>query len=258
MPPTMQDFAVASTQVRYNRGSRMIYAYQSRPRDMGFYPGVLVLHDILGLTDTYRAWTRTLAARDFFAKAPDLYSRAETPKPDKLKALADQLKWFAALPDQRVLDDLERTWEVLERLHWVANQPLGILGFGMGAYYALLHAAANPQVKLVVAVNPRYVFEQEPPKKKTEVDLKPRKLDGVLANLKARVAVVLPTGDEYLTAENAQRFLDSLDRQSVTYTHVPFQGAGAGFWVAGSEQHSPAMAKELERLVLLLLEEHLR
>ena len=37
--PTLQDFDIASTMVRYNRNNRMMLAYLSRPRDFYHYPG---------------------------------------------------------------------------------------------------------------------------------------------------------------------------------------------------------------------------
>ncbi len=258
--PTMQDFTIASTVVRFNRNNRMIFAYQSRPRDMAQYPGVLVLHDVEGLTDADRHATRVLAAADYLATGVDLYSRAETPKADKIKDLADRSKFFAKVPDERVLDDLDRAWEVFARLHWVAGQKLGILGFGMGAYYALLFAGRCPGVLACAAVSPRFVLEQAPPKGKDATDLKPVKFEtpGTLVNARTDALVVLAGADPELPADKAAGLLDLCDRQSFTTQVVRYDAARPRFWDVQAEGHDAALADAMWQEVLGYFERKLR
>ncbi len=252
---TVTEFPVSSTTVRYNRGSRLIYAFQSKPRDWGHYPGVMVLHDVEGLTDAYREVTRKLAALDYVSKAPDLYSRAEVPKPKKHLETAEQrLEWFKKLEDRRIVDDLARSWEVFSRLHWVWHKPLAIMGFGLGAYYAILHAAMNPQVRSCVAVNPRFLLDQpelsRKEKKAGAVDLKPHKFHNCLHGMKAELITVFPGQDETMPPDQREEFLNLCDRQSVTHTTIPYEGAGPGFWLEGTESYQADYAEDMWGAVL--------
>jgi carboxymethylenebutenolidase len=55
-------------------GRRSVDVEVYRPAGPGPWPGVLLLHEMLGLTDDVRADARDLASHGFLAMAPDLYS----------------------------------------------------------------------------------------------------------------------------------------------------------------------------------------
>lgn len=243
--PTIQDYMTASTVVRDNRGNRMLFSYQSRPRDMGRYPGVLVLNDVEGLTDVERQATRRLARWDMLGKAFDIYSRAETVKPEKLVEVADRSKFFAKIPDKRVFADLERVWEVMALLHWTHGKGLGILGFGMGGYYALLFAGMQPECKAVVAVSPRFTDEQTAPKKGE--DLKPVKFGSGLYEARADAMIVLPGADPEITAEQSEKLLGACDRQSMVTAPVRYEGIKGRFWDPASADYSEAHSEDMWR-----------
>lgn len=254
--PTLQDFEIASTVVRYSRGNRMLIAYQSRPRTFGHYPGVLVLHDLEGLTDQERHLTRRLADQEFVAKAFDIYSRAEVPKAKRIAEVADRAKWFAKLPDRRVMDDLERTWEVMRRLHWTYGKRCGVVGFGMGAYYALLLNGMMEDCAACVAVAPRFTEQPDAPKKGE--DLKPFKLDQALYNAGSDVLMFLPGNDPECTPAQGERLLDLCDRQSISAIPVRYPEAGARFYVEGQEGYSDASARDMWQGIMAYLESKLR
>ena len=104
-------------------------------------PGVLVLHAGWGLNDTMKAFCTQLAEAGFVAFAPDLYHGqvADTiPAAETLgKALdANHLQAKAEIADAtRFLD--ERVGQ--------AERGLAVIGFSLGAYYALDLAAAAPE-----------------------------------------------------------------------------------------------------------------
>lgn len=259
---TVTDYPVASTTLRYNRGSRMIYAFLSRPRDYGHYPGVMLLHDVEGLTDTYRQMTRRLARNDYVSTAPDLYSRAEVPKDKHLETGETRLAWFAKLDDRRVLEDLGTSWQTLVRLHWTYNKPSAVMGFGMGAYYAILYAGINPEVKACVAVAPQFLFDQPVPSRKElkagAIDIKPHKFAESLRNMKADLITIWPGADAGMPADKAKEFLDLVDRQSITHTAIPWEGARSGFWLEGAESFQSDYDEEMWRAVLKYFGKRLR
>lgn len=114
-------------------------------------PGVLVLHAWWGLNDTIKAFCTRLAAAGFVVFAPDLYHGQ----------VADTIAGAEALGSALDANHLHAQAEIaaattflLERAGQVEPQGrpgLAVIGFSLGAYYALGLAAATPaQIHSVV------------------------------------------------------------------------------------------------------------
>ena len=104
-------------------------------------PGVLVLHAWWGLNDTLKAFCTRLAGSSFVAFAPDLYHgqvAEDIPAAEALgKALdANYLQAKAEIAEAALFLD-ERAGQ--------AGRGLAVIGFSLGAYYALDLAAADPE-----------------------------------------------------------------------------------------------------------------
>lgn len=111
----------------------------SPPNDDG--PGVLVLHAWWGLNDTMKAFCTRLAKSGFIAFAPDLYHgqiAVDIPQAEALgKALdANHLQAKAEIADAT---------DFLGRRAPQAERGLTVIGFSLGAYYALDLAASDPE-----------------------------------------------------------------------------------------------------------------
>ncbi|HET8579943.1 MAG TPA: dienelactone hydrolase family protein [Nitrospiraceae bacterium] len=121
----------------------------TRPEPEGFLalppagkgPGVLVLHAWWGLNDTFKAVCTRLAETGFVAFAPDLYHGK----------VADNVADAEALG--KALDDnhLQAKAEIAEATGFLsrrtgeADSGLAVIGFSLGAYYALNLAATHPE-----------------------------------------------------------------------------------------------------------------
>ena len=99
-------------------------------------PGVVVIHDVWGLSDHYRDLARRLAADGFAALAVDLYRRTPAPK------ITDPGAWIRALSDPQVIADVQGAVDFLAAHASVAGRRIGVVGFCMGGTYAI-HAAAS-------------------------------------------------------------------------------------------------------------------
>jgi len=120
-------------------------------------PGIVILHDVWGLSDLYRGIARRIAAAGFNALALDLYARGEEPgTPADMPAV---MRFMSALPDRRVLADVEAAAEWLRARPEVAGRNIGLTGFCMGGKYAFL-AAAN--CRGLAAVVPWYGMLRAP------------------------------------------------------------------------------------------------
>lgn len=103
------------------------------PYGAGPWPGVVVLHEVLGLTDDIRQQADRLAGAGYLCVAPDLYSAGG--------ALRCLRATFAALSTGRgaALDDIEAT------RRWLVGRGdctgrVGVIGFCLGGGFALLAA----------------------------------------------------------------------------------------------------------------------
>jgi carboxymethylenebutenolidase len=104
-------------------------------------PGVLVLHAWWGLNDTMKAFCTRLAESGFVAFAPDLYHGKVT----------DTIAGAEALLDVIDANDLQAKAEVAAATTFLidrSGQPgpgLAVIGFSLGAYFALDLAANHPE-----------------------------------------------------------------------------------------------------------------
>jgi carboxymethylenebutenolidase len=109
------------------------------PSDNG--PGVLVLHAWWGLNDTIKAFCSRLAQAGYTAFAPDLYHGK----------IADTIADAEALGSALDANYLQAKAEIAQAatyLNELAGQTgsgLAVIGFSLGAYYALDLAAADPE-----------------------------------------------------------------------------------------------------------------
>jgi carboxymethylenebutenolidase len=102
-------------------------------------PGVMVLHAWWGLNSFFESLCDKLATEGFAAFAPDLYD-------GKIARTIDEAKELMSSSD-----DERKQAVAIESISYLANrpevrkEPLGLIGFSMGAAWALELASAFPQ-----------------------------------------------------------------------------------------------------------------
>ena len=101
--------------------------------------GVLVLHPWWGLNETIRQFCTRLAENGFSAFAPDLYHgqlAVSIPEAERLSQALDH-------PQARA--EITAAVDFLSGRAAQADQGLAVIGFSLGAYFALGLSAADPQ-----------------------------------------------------------------------------------------------------------------
>lgn len=117
-------------------------AYLATP-EQGNGAGVLVLHAWWGLTADFTAICDRLAANGFVALAPGLYPDGATAQTiPEAEALRDQLDEAGDETEAVV----EQAAEQLLDLPGVTGARIGVIGFSLGAYFALQLSQSRPDL----------------------------------------------------------------------------------------------------------------
>jgi carboxymethylenebutenolidase len=137
---------VHSEHVTYASGADSISGYIAYPEGADPAPAVLVIHDILGMSDVVRDATERLAQRGYVALAPDLLSRrGGTPaNPD------DARKLIASLNPDTITQDLDAALAYLRGLKAVDSSKHGVIGFDWGGGESFRYATNNPSLRAFV------------------------------------------------------------------------------------------------------------
>ena len=117
-------------------------AYLATP-DHGNGAGVLVLHAWWGLTTDFTAICDRLAENGFVALAPDLYPDGATAQTiPEAEALRDTLDEAGDETEATVQQAAERLLD----LPGVTGGRIGVIGFSLGAYFALQLSQSRPEL----------------------------------------------------------------------------------------------------------------
>ena len=135
--------SVAARAVQYTSGAASIEAYVARPKDAGKAPGVIILHDDLGLNNRFRELAHQFAQAGFVALAPHLPSRSKTPASEPGRGRPPRAA-VAGLSSNLTVGDVQSAFAFLQEDPGVDATRISAVGVGWGEYRVWRLAEATP------------------------------------------------------------------------------------------------------------------
>jgi dienelactone hydrolase len=201
----------AGQPVTYADGATRLAGYVARPADVrGEVPGVVVIHQWMGLTDHERKVSDELAKLGYVALAADIYGEGVHPK-DTAEAgkLAGTYKGDRALYRRRIAAAIE----TLKAQKGVDGSRLAVIGFCFGGTGALEAARAGLPVKGVVSFH-------------GGLDVPAGYTPGPVS---AKVLVCHGADDPFVPAKDVTAFQDEMRKAKADYVFVAYAGAVHAF-----------------------------
>ena len=202
---------LAGQPLTYADGATKLAGYVARPASIkGKVPGVVVVHQWMGLTDHERKVSDDLAKLGYVALAADIYGEGVHPK-DTSEAgkLAGSFKGDRALYRRRIAAALE----TLKAQKGVDGSRLAVIGFCFGGTGALEAARGGLPVKGVVSFH-------------GGLDVP---AGYVATPITTKVLVCHGADDPFVPAKDVAAFQDEMRQAKADYVFVAYAGAVHAF-----------------------------
>jgi carboxymethylenebutenolidase len=187
-------------------------------------PGVVLIHDVWGLTDHARDLAQRLSEEGFAVLALDLYRRLDEVKID------NPGEWMRALSDPQILSDVQAGVDFLAAHSITKGQGIGVIGFCMGGMYALMAGASCTGLSASVPFygllsHQHGILHSESPDK----TLKPNEPLEVARDLRCPTLAFYGDEDEFVPVSDIELLKDRFAQSPQSAEVVIYPGAGHAF-----------------------------
>ncbi len=200
----------------------LIAGYLARPLGEGPFPGVIVIHEVFGLTTHFKEMTRKFAGAGFAAIAPDLHHREG---PGDIEEVAAAVRAGGGVPDARTIGDVGAAADLLRALPY-SNGKVGVIGFCSGGRQTYLVSCNIPSLDAAidcyggrVVAGPDGLSEGQP---KAPIDM--------TADMTVPLLGLFGEEDVSPSPEQVTMIEQELQRQGKTYEFHTYENAGHGFF----------------------------
>lgn len=191
----------------------------------GASPGVVVIHDVWGLSDHTRDVARRFAAAGFVALAVDLYRRLPAVE------IQDPGRWIRGLSDPLALEEVQAGIDFLAAHPAVSGRRVGVVGFCMGGMYALLGAARCRGLSAAVVFYGLLAHDRGMLHSDAGLDpaRKPCEPLAAAAEIRCPLLGFFGEDDEFVPPSDVERLRASLARAAPPSEVEVYPGAGHAF-----------------------------
>ena len=230
--------AVLSEYIHFEGDGVTLGGYLSKPAGEGPFPGVMVVHDIRGISDDLKDITNNLAQEGYATLSVNLVSRRLGP--DFPGGSDEVVKVMFSLPDAEVMSDLDAGMDFLKKQPVVFTNSIGCMGICLGGRFSILYAGQRKDVKAAVifygdAVDPAATAQQP----KAPIEFVPQLTTPLLGNYGEEDTVV--------PLANVKRFEAELQKYGKVYDFKIYPGAQHAFLKKGPKYHAEAAKDAWER-----------
>lgn len=212
-------------------------------------PGLVLIPDVHGVSPLYHAIGATLAAAGFHTLVLDVYSREGAPRLPDFEAVQ---RWLAALPDARVLADVDAAARHLSTRAEVRGDAIGVVGFCVGGQYAIMAACRSDRLSAAVAFYGMLRHGRPGPAKL------PPPLE-TAATIRCPLLGLFGGDDPLIPATDVEALRADLERSGRPFALHTFPGAGHAFMNdRRPESYRPDVARRAMDLAVAFLRDHLR
>lgn len=203
--------AMSGQPLAYQDGAVKLAGYLARPAAVkGTVPGVLVIHQWMGVTDHERGTADRLAEMGYVALAADIYGDGARPKDaQEAGTLATRYQGDRALYRQRVQAGLD----ALKAQPGVDPARVAVIGFCFGGTGAIEAARAGMPVKGVVSFHGVLGFTPDPK----------------AAPIAAKLLICHGALDPFVPPDQVAAFQDDMRRLKADYTFIAYANAVHAF-----------------------------
>jgi carboxymethylenebutenolidase len=209
--------------------------FLARPREVGRYPAVIVIHEIWGLVDHVKDVSRRLAAEGYLALAVDLFGGKTISKLEEGRNLRE------GLSEEKILGDLKGGFSFLQSLEYVHPKRIGSIGFCMGGGLSLLLACHNKDLTAAA------VFYGRNP---SPIDL--------VKNIQCPILGNYAGADRAITESDISLLKQTLTKYGKTFDIKIYPGAPHAFFNDTRESYRPEAAEDAWKRTLEFFDRYLK
>lgn len=210
--------------------------YLARPAAGGARPGVLVAHELFGVTSHIREVCERLAGRGYVALAPDFYHRIQ-PAAELAHDAAGRDRGFellGLLDRAGVLADADAAYRYLKDFDCAR---VAVAGLSLGGHIGYLAATALP-LAAVIAAYPGWLAG-------TEIGLsRPEPTLALTPGIRGRVLVLCGDADHAISGADLAQIDAALAGAGVPHEVVTYPGVSHGFLCDRQDSYDPAAAAD--------------
>ncbi|BDU74037.1 dienelactone hydrolase family protein [Mesoterricola silvestris] len=220
---------LAGQPLLYQDGATRLSGYLAKPTSLkGKAPGIIVIHQWMGLTDHERRTADDLAKLGYVALAADIFGEGAAPRDTReAGVLAGKYKGDRALYRRRI----QAALDTLKAQASVDPGRLAVIGFCFGGTGALEAARAGMPVRGVVSFHGGLDIPADRP----------------VEPIAAKVLVCHGADDPFVPAKDVAAFHEEMRKAKADYTFIAYGGAVHAFTQkeAGNDPSKGAAYQEL-------------
>ncbi len=213
-------------------------------------PGLILIHEIFGVTEHIKDVARRFAQHGLRVYAPDLFTRSSFwPSDEADRSNLDLMRQaWSSIPDSQLMADLDVLFTHMYSKENI-NGKIGSIGFCMGGAISLLLGCHEPKLAFVIDFygRIRYGFTSK---------TKPKDPVDYLVPLKAPLLALFAGKDELIPPDHIEHFSQRLQELEKTYQLKVYEKASHAFFNDQRPNYSRGASEDAWQLTLAFIKKN--